>query len=33
VTRAITIATGLPYRTVYDALNEHALRERLIRDN
>ncbi len=28
VTRAIAIATGLPYRAVYDALNEHALRER-----
>ena len=28
VTRAIAIAIGLPYRTVYDALNEHALRER-----
>jgi hypothetical protein len=28
VTRAIAIATGLPYRVVYDALNEHVLRER-----
>ncbi len=28
VTRAIAIAAGLPYRVVYDALNEHALRER-----
>jgi hypothetical protein len=28
VTRAIAIATGVPYRIVYDALNEASLRER-----
>lgn len=28
VTRSIAIATGLQYKTVYDALNEAALRER-----
>src|SRR5271166_4597020 len=28
-TRAIAIATGLPYQTVYDALNEHASRQRV----
>jgi hypothetical protein len=28
VTRAIAIATGKPYREVYDALNEHAHRQR-----
>jgi hypothetical protein len=28
VTPAIAIATTLPYRTIYDALNERALRER-----
>ncbi len=27
VTRAIAIATGLPYRAVYNTLHEHALRE------
>ena len=28
VTRSITIATGLPYKQVYDLLNEQARRER-----
>ncbi|GAB4662187.1 hypothetical protein MOKP64_45110 [Mycobacterium avium subsp. hominissuis] len=28
VTRAIAIATGLPYRQVYDMVNEHSARER-----
>ena len=28
VTRAVAIATGLPYREVYDAINEEAKRER-----
>ena len=28
VTRAVAIATGIPYREVYDALNAHAERER-----
>ncbi len=28
VTRAIAIGTGLPYRHVYDAINQEALRER-----
>ena len=28
VTRAIAIATGKPYQEVYDAINEHATRER-----
>jgi hypothetical protein len=29
VTRAIAIATGMPYQTVYDALNEAASEERI----
>ena len=28
VTRAIAIATGLPYQTVYDGINQHAQKER-----
>lgn len=33
VCRAISIATGLPYLEVYDAINEEAAKERLTRGN